>query len=324
MVIEHRLFRFVWPRGVVVSTALLLFWFGFWVGGHAALVKNGFDLSSASIAVAEIMHGGPPRDGIPAIDRPMFIMGSEADYLDDTDRVLGIYRNGIAKAYPVAILNWHEIVNDRIGREPIVITFCPLCGTGMAFEATVEGQVRHFGVSGLLYNSDVLLYDRESESLWSQIGREAVSGPLVGTTLLMVPVAHTAWADWRTRHPKTLVLSRRTGHGRDYGRNPYESYERSRDLYFPVASSDPRYHPKERVIGLELDGRFKAYPFVELGRAQAPLQDTLGGRRVTVHYDAEHRTGRVTDARGAEIPTVIAFWFAWAAFHPETEVFEAP
>jgi hypothetical protein len=309
---------------VVVSAALFVLSFGFGAGGYAAMVKNGFDLSNASIAIEEIMQGGPPRDGIPAIDHPMFIMASDADYLNDTDRVLGIYRNGIAKAYPISILNWHEIVNDRIGREPIAITFCPLCGTGMAFEATVGGQVRRFGVSGLLYNSDMLLYDRESESLWSQIGREAISGPLVGTPLRMVPVAHTAWGDWRARYPKSLVLSRRTGHQRDYGRNPYEGYERSRKLYFPVAGFDPRYHPKERVIGLEIDGRFKAYPFVELGRTRPPLQDTLGDAGVIVHYDAEHRTGRVVDARGAEIPTVIAFWFAWSAFHPDTEVFQAP
>ncbi len=290
-----------------------------------AQTKNGFDLANASIPADKIMHGGPPRDGIPAIDNPMFIMGSEAGYMGDDARVLGIYRNGIGKAYPIAILNWHEIVNDRIGGEAIAITFCPLCGTGMAFKSTIAGKTRRFGVSGLLYNSDVLLYDRGTSSLWSQIAREAISGPMKGARLDMVPVAHTSWGDWLGRYPKTLVLSRKTGYGRDYGRNPYAGYERSREVYFPVAASrgGNRYHPKEQVIGLELDGRFKAYPFFELARVKSPIKDTLAGQAVKVYYDPRHRTGRVVGADRAEIPTVIAFWFAWSAFHPETEVFQA-
>ena len=128
--------------------------------------KNGFSVTNALIPVDEIRSGGPPRDGIPAIDRPRFVTADAAGFLQASDRVLGITRNGVSKAYPVAILNWHEIVNDRIANEPIVITFCPLCGTGIAYLATTGDQVLDFGVSGLLYNSDMLLYDRQTESLW--------------------------------------------------------------------------------------------------------------------------------------------------------------
>jgi len=287
-----------------------------------AQVKNGFDVSDALIPAAEILPGGPPRDGIPAIDKPHFSAATEASWLRDDDRVLGVAHNGIAKAYPLRILNWHEIVNDRFGAEPMVITFCPLCGTGMAFRAGFDGKAKRFGVSGLLYNSDMLLYDRTTESLWSQIARQAISGPRKGTRLEIIATAHTSWADWRARYPATLVLSRRTGHDRDYDRNPYAGYAQERRLYFPVAGIDPRYHPKEQVIGLELDGQFKAYPFAELARSQGPVRDRLGAHTFVVEYDAEHRTGRVL-AAGKEIPTVIAFWFAWSAFHPDTQVYTA-
>ncbi len=205
----------------------------------------------------------------------------------------------------------------------MVVSFCPLCGTGMVFSATVAGKSSSFGVSGLLYNSDVLLYDRETESLWSQIMQEAVSGPLIGTRLQHLPASHTTWQDWRQRHPETLVLSTDTGFRRDYNRTPYVGYEQSEQIWFPVANRDDRYHAKELVIGLELNGEHKAYPFVELARHDNQFSDQVGGQSVRVEFDPEHQTGRVVDSSGAEIPTVIAFWFAWVAFHPDTAVFEA-
>jgi hypothetical protein len=288
----------------------------------AAPVKNGFDLGDATVPVDEIRQGGPPRDGIPSIDEPRFVLGS-ASKLSPSDRVLGVFVGGVAKAYPIGILNWHEIVNDRFGDQRIVVTFCPLCGTGMAFDARVAGRERTFGVSGLLYNSDVLLYDRESESLWSQIAKSAVSGTLKGEHLNPVVTTHTTWADWQRRYPGTVVLSENTGHVRDYGRDPYRGYESSRDVYFPVARTDPRYHPKERVIGLELNGQVKAYPFVELSQGSARLADRVGDQPVIVEFDAEQQTGRVLDQHGVELPTVIAFWFAWSAFHPQGEVYRS-
>ena len=146
------------------------------VDSFARNTINGFDVGNASIPVDEILPGGPPRDGIPAIDNPVFMDAQKATFLSEDDRVIGIARHGITRAYPIAILNWHEIVNDRIGQESIVVTYCPLCGTGMVFAA---GSALSFGVSGLLYNSDVLMYDRQTDSLWSQLKMEAVSGFLL-------------------------------------------------------------------------------------------------------------------------------------------------
>ena len=138
-----------------------------------ARTLNGFDLTDTLIPEHLIEAGGPPRDGIPAIDEPLFVDSSRAG-LSDTDRVLGLSFGAVARAYPVRILNWHEIVNDRIADQPVAVTYCPLCGSGMAFDARVGGQITRFGVSGLLYNSDVLLYDRRTGSLWSQIMARAV------------------------------------------------------------------------------------------------------------------------------------------------------
>ena len=195
-----------------------------------ALELNGFDLSNAQIPDTAIERGGPPRDGIPALDAPRFESVQQARWLKAEDRVLGIQRNGVARAYPVAILNWHEIVNDVIGGEAVAITYCPLCGTGIAFAARLNGRDAHFGVSGLLYNSDVLLYDRETESLWSHILGTAVSGTMAGHALLRISLMHTSWHDWRARFAQSEVLSTRTGYNRDYTGNPYQGYANSRSI----------------------------------------------------------------------------------------------
>ncbi|MFQ5487208.1 MAG: DUF3179 domain-containing protein [Gammaproteobacteria bacterium] len=287
----------------------------------AAQTKNGFDLSDALVPAAEILAGGPPRDGIPAIHQPRFLPAAQARHLAPGDRVLGISRNGVAKAYPLAILNWHEIVNDRLGKESVVITFCPLCGSGVAFSARVRDKARHFGVSGLLYNSDVLLYDRETESLWSQLLGQAVSGPLKGARLQPLPLVHTTWGAWRRRHPDTLVLSRDTGYARDYDRDPYAGYVNSRGVFFPVRHKDPRFHPKERVLGLEIAGQAKAWPFSELARSRGVITDRLGAQPLRIRFDAENQTAFAEDEAGNALPATVLFWFAWYAFHPDTELF---
>ncbi|MCG7985488.1 MAG: DUF3179 domain-containing protein [Candidatus Thiodiazotropha lotti] len=288
-----------------------------------AIYKNGFDVTDAIIEVSEILPGGPPRDGIPAIDEPQFVHADDADFLKPEDRILGMERNGIVKAYPINILNWHEIVNDRFRQEPIVITFCPLCGTGMAFEATVRGDPLMFGVSGLLYNSDVLLYDRASESLWSQIMKQSISGKHQGDRLRHVPLQHTNWADWSDRYPDTLVLSDDTGFSRDYQRSPYRGYDKSRDLYFPVEFRSKGYHPKERVLGLEVNGTYKAYPFIELSKTDGLIEENLAGQQLTVKYDIQNQTANAYDLADNLLPSTTAFWFAWYAFYPQTEIFRA-
>ncbi|AYH42175.1 DUF3179 domain-containing protein [Azoarcus sp. DN11] len=308
-------------RATILLTSVLLL-----VAAAAAVAqtRNGFDLTGALVPAAQILSGGPPRDGIPAIDRPKFVKADDARFLQGDDRVLGVERNGIAKAYPVRILNWHEIVNDTFGAERIVVTFCPLCGTGIAYVAETGGKTLDFGVSGLLYNSDVLFYDRQSQSLWSQILAQAVSGPLKGAKLATVALAHTSWADWRQRHPDTLVLSNDTGFARDYDVDPYAGYARDPSIMFPVTGRSARYQPKEPVIGVEVGGKFKAYPFVELAKiAGGTATDLLDGKKLTVRFDPQHRTGAVFDAQGREMPSIIAYWFAWYAFHHDTEVFQA-
>ena len=246
-----------------------------------ARMLNGFDLTDTLIPEHLIEAGGPPRDGIPAIDEPLFVEPSRAG-LSDTDRVLGLALGAVARAYPVRILNWHEIVNDRIAGQPVAVTYCPLCGTGMAFDARVGGQITGFGVSGLLYNSDVLLYDRRTGSLGSQIMARAVSGPMKWQVLTPVP-----------------------------------------RLLFDVQHRDDRLPVKAWVVGIVVGGRAKAYPFDWLARnadRNGQWRESLGGQSVVVRYDRAARSAEVFDASGKTLPSVSAFWFAWFAFHPQTEV----
>ncbi len=288
-----------------------------------AQAKKGFSLKGAIIPVSEIMDGGPPRDGIPSINHPEFNKAEQAKYPDDDARVLGVYLNGIAKAYPIGILNYHEIVNDFFGDEPVVITYCPLCGSGIAFYAKVGGKNRTFGVSGLLYNSDVLLYDRETESLWSQIMAQAVTGPMKGSELEIITTINTTWKEWKDNHPNTLVLSTKTGYARNYNSTPYAGYDDSESLYFPVKKRNRSYHPKERILGVEVNGKYKAYPFSELEKAGCDIEDSFNGKKIRVLFDNEAKAARIVDEEGLEIPSYVSFWFAWAAFHKKTEVFTA-
>ncbi len=289
----------------------------------ALVLLSGFDTSRHSIPVDEIFAGGPPKDGIPALSQPKFVAVKQADnFMKDEDRVLGVARNGRAKAYPIKILNWHEIVNDTIGKQAVVVTFCPLCGTGMVFDGKINGRNLTFGVSGLLYQSDMLLYDRKTDSLWSQIKGKAVTGPLMGARLKLLSSTQTTWREWKKTHPETLVLSQNTGYSRDYDRDPYMGYYTSSRLMFGVKNRNQAYHPKERVLGLELGGKFKAYPFSELAKAKQPVTDKLNGATVTVIFDEPSQTAVIRDSQGQELPSVVGFWFAWFAFHPETKIFK--
>jgi len=284
---------------------------------------NGFDVTESVISSTEIHRGGPPRDGIPALTDPLFETAPEATWLAGEDRIIGVARNGIAKAYPLGIMNWHEVINDRFGDEHIVVTYCPLCFSGMAFQATIDDERHLFGVSGLLYNSDVLLYDRNSESLWSQIMGSAVSGPLRGRELAPVPLANTTWESWQARHPGSLVLSPKTGYRRNYSHDPYADYAQSRELMFPVAFRASGFHPKERIIGVTIGDEYKAYPFVELRRTSGRVIEEVGGKTLTILFDPDHDTARIEDADGQEVVSLTAYWFAWYAFHPDTHVFRA-
>ena len=285
--------------------------------------KNNFDLSNSSVPAQEIQAGGPPRDGIPALSDPAFISSDEADWLAGDARIVGLVLAGEAKAYPIAILNWHEIVNDQIAGQRVVVTFCPLCGSAVVFAASNNDQ-DGFGVSGLLYNSDVLLYDRRTESLWSQIMASAISGPRIGERLRVIPSQHTTWANWRGQHPNSEVLSRKTGYQRAYDHDPYLGYKLSSDIMFPVAN---RYqgdrNPKERVLGLRIGQVTKAYPFTDLEAAGSKLiYDVVANIPVLIHYDSASKSAWVEMPGGDEGTVLTAFWFAWYAFYPETELYQ--
>ena len=285
-----------------------------------AQVANGFDLSDSLIPVREIRGGGPPRDGIPALtDPPRVSAKAAAGWLQPDDRVIGIAIGGEAVAYPIRIMNWHEIVNDVIGGQPVVVSYCPLCGTGVVFDGRIDGRRVAFGVSGLLYNSDVLLYDRRTLSLFSQMLFKAVSGPLRGTELQTLPAVTTTWEAWRRQQPGTQVLSHNLGYGRDYSSDPYHWYRRSGTTMFPVKGADTSRNSKSWAY-LILSGEEK------LLVAEETLKDATGrgeqGRflledAVELSYDPEGRELRVHDERG-ELTVIPGYWFALTAFHPQS------
>jgi len=282
---------------------------------------NGFNIDEPLVPVDEIMKGGPPRDGIPSIDSPQFVAADKAGFLDPDDRVLGITHGGRSKAYPVKILNRHEIVNDWLDERPVVVTFCPLCGSGVAFSGAVDGRELTFGVSGLLYNSDVLLYDRETGSLWSQIAAKSVNGPLKGSELTQWPTQHTSWEDWRQRYPETRVLSTDTGFSRiHYDQDPYKRYKNTPKLMFSVSNTDKRLRNKDWVLGVIADGATRAYPLDSLKMKASPIIDHIGDVTVTIHFDSKHQTAVAVDQDGEALESIQLYWFAWAAFHPETSV----
>jgi len=290
------------------------------VAAAEPVTRNGFVLDSLRVPVEEILAGGPQADGIPALSDPRRLP-ARATTLEADAWVVGVAIDGEAVAYPVAILEWHEIVNDTIGGVPILVSYCPLCGTAMVFGRRDGEKVRSFGVSGLLYRSDLLLYDRETRSLWSQIRSEAVSGPASGSRLSLLRSQTMRWREWLEAHPGTSVLSFETGHRRPYGRSPYGDYASSANLVFPTAF-DRRHHPKTPTLGLRIrNGAARAYPAVELMRAGGQVEEWFAGRHVRVAYDPEAERFRVEAPDDVEI--VEGYWFAWMAFHPHSSVFEA-
>ena len=227
------------------------------------------DFSKHTVPLDEIVSGGPPKDGIPAIDDPEFQGVERADrWLEDEEPVLVVELNGEAKAYPLQIMIWHEIVNDRIGGVPVAVTYCPLCNTGISFDRRHDGRVLDFGTTGRLRHSDMVMYDRQTESWWQQASGEAIVGDFAGDALRWIPTQTVSWERFREAHPDGAVLSRDTGHRRDYGRNPYAGYDRPSSSPFQRfmggAEADDRLPPKERVAAVHIDGESVAFPFSRL------------------------------------------------------------
>lgn len=271
----------------------------------------------------EIRGGGPPKDGIPSIDNPKFVTVEEADkWIEDNELVLAIIHNGIKRVYPLQIMVWHEIVNDNIGGDAIIITYCPLCGSGIAYEPIVDGKVVEFGTSGKLWNSNLVMYDRATDSYWSQIDGVSIVGERTGDQLKSISVDTVVWRDWKKAHPDSEVLSQDTGYTRAYGRDPYGNYYEDSFLIFPVDNTDNRIHAKTVVFGIQVDGVFKAYQEKEIIDASGNFEDEVNGRTVVVNRDDAGIVTFTDKDSGEEYVKERDFWFAWYAFHPSTELYQ--
>ncbi len=242
-------------------------------------MRRFFDPIQASrIPVERIQWGGVKKDGIPALDRPELIPAADASYLTPEDRVFGVEIGGEARAYPLRILDWHEMANDVVGDTPVSLAYCTLCGAGVLYKTKTPGRTFTFGSSGLLYESNKLMYDRQTQTLWNQLTGEPVMGPLAqsGLRLERLPIVVTTWGKWQKDHPATRVLSPRTGFARDYTPGkPYGPYFASPELMFPALGANPKKAPKAKVFALLLGGKAKAYPLDDLPKPGV-VSDTVG------------------------------------------------
>ncbi len=333
------------------------------------------DFSQHRVPYNEIFSGGVPRDGIPPLDNPNFTSVEQADgWLEDREPVVAFELNGEAKAYPLQILTWHEIANDTVGGVPVVATFCPLCNSAIVFERTLEGTVYDFGVSGNLRNSDLIMWDRQTESWWQQLTGEAIVGELTGKRLTLLPATIIAWEDFKAAYPEGGVLSQDTGFFRDYGMNPYVGYDQvDNPPFIFFGREDDRLLPMERVAALTMGEAAAAFPF-SLLESEGVVHHQVGEQNLAVFFKPGARSaldgpyindsksvgatgvfareldgqlltfradgnGFVDAATGSRwnilgqatagplagkqlTPIVHAnhFWFAWAAFRPDTEV----
>jgi len=282
-----------------------------------------FDLRNSELPSWEIIPGGPGKDGIPALTDPHFTTAKQDKWLEDDDRVVGVSLNGVAKAYPVRILNYHEVINDDFDGMRVAITYSPLCGSVMVYRTETAGQNWEMAISGLLYNNNALYFDRETESLWSQTMGRAVAGPVAGQSLDLLPATLTSWSEWKTRHDETLLLDDETGYQRNYALDTYAHYGTTDRLMFPLNHSDDRLPVKERVLGVHIDGEYKAYPYPTLAAAADGITaDIVNGQPIKIEFVADAQAAYVTDADGIALPSSNMYWFAWAAANPATAIYQ--
>jgi hypothetical protein len=336
------------------------------------------DFSIHSVSYDEILSGGPPKDGIPALDDPQFTSVDEVgDWLGDLEPVILFENEGEARIYPLQILMWHEIVNDVVGDIPVVITFCPLCNTAIAFDATLDGKVLDFGTSGRLRYSNLVMYDRQTESWWQQATGDAIIGELTGSQLTFLPTSIISWSEARQSFPDAKVLSRDTGFNRDYGRNPYTGYDNvnSSPFLYDGPATPGQLPPMARITTVDLNGEAVAYPNDTLQNLRV-VNDTVGGTDIVVFWQSglasalgasniasgedvgangifertldgqiftftikgdaitdeqtgstwnifgEAVSGEMTGKSLKAVVKVDHFWFSWAAFRPETRVYQ--
>ena len=251
----------------------------------------------------DLLPGGPPPDGIPPIDHPRFVPAADVRFLAPAEPVLSVEIHGHAKAYPLRVMVWHEIVNDTLGGTPITVTYCPLCNTGITFvRPVIGGKLLDFGTSGKLYNSNLVMYDRQTGSYWPQALGQAVTGPLTGTKLRLVATQILSWRDWRSAYPGGLVLSEHTGFARDYGTNPYGGYDGSSVPFLFSGKEDRRLPLLTYVLGVVVGDDVVAFPFPALERAsvdgQSAVNTVIGGEPVVVFW----RAGTGSAVNASSIP----------------------
>ena len=336
------------------------------------------DFSRHTIPYGEVLSGGPPKDGIPAIDNPRFVTVEEAaEWLGAQEPVVLVEAGEAAKAYPLQVLTWHEIVNDEVGGVPVSITFCPLCNTAIGFKREFDGQVLDFGTTGRLRYSNLIMYDRQTETWWQQATGHAIAGQYAGSQLEFYPANIISWDEFRNNHPDAQVLSRDTGFSRAYGRNPYAGYDNvnNRPFLYQGPRTPDTLLPMARVLTVDLVEEAVAYPYDELAESFV-IDDTVAGQPITVFWQpgtasaldsgiiaagrdvgtgaafsreldgrvlefewqeetirdrqtlstwnllGEATAGTLEGSKLAPVVSINHFWFSWAAFRPETRVYQ--
>lgn len=280
-----------------------------------------------SVPLDEIRGGGPPKDGIPSIDDPKFVSVAQADFMADADPGIAVSLNGVDKFYPFQILVWHEIVNDIFGQQRVAVTYCPLCLSGIVFDPLVNGERVEFGTSGKLWNSNLVMYDRKTDSLWSQILGEAIVGEMTGTRLAVLPSDQIRFGEWKALHADGQVLSRETGATRFYGSDPYGDYYTDNSaVFFPVSGGqDNRLENKDYVLGIVDGDLAKAY-YPPSIKAKGSITDTFAGKTIVAEYEPEIDAVRLFEKKAdgtlERINPFPNFWFSWVAAHPNTELYK--
>lgn len=335
-------------------------------GGGESSTSAGDDGGSGSsgwlIPAGEVIDGGPGKDGIPALSNPVFVplgqSGTKANGL-----VIGILADGEPRAIPHDIMDWHEVLNDNFQNGPVVMSYCPLTGSAMLWEASDSAQDPTFGVSGLLYNSNLILYDRETDSNWAQMRLQAVQGTRQGEVPISLPLVEMTIESWREMYPDSDILSRQTGFSRNYDRYPYGSFRKNNELLFNVTPFDDRMHPKTRVLGIVVNRIARAYVIDDFSPDIEVINDDLDGIPILVVGSADRKFGvgfrrtledgtllaflpsneplpaivsddegntwdlfgrALTGPRAGQnlilMESYVAYWFAWGAFHPGSEI----